>query len=148
MNENIRPVIATDESEPFCVVEPLYFTFYSRHVPYSGRLPETRLPVVPADRFSSLGFATAFWEGRGDMGSFTFSPDVLHVLYPLLWLWGYCALYGRGVSTKTKHLNSNGLQRKVSAKQTNTFIDCRPPSIITFNGERFSSPATTATKWS
>src|SRR5581483_2376851 len=46
----------------------------------------------------------------------TFSPDVFHVLYPLLWLWDYCALYLRGMSTKTKHLNSNGLQRKVSAE--------------------------------
>src|SRR5215472_11780433 len=60
MDENIRPVIATDESEPFCVVKPLHFTFNSRHVPYSGRTVDTRGYRGPQTDFSSLGFATAF----------------------------------------------------------------------------------------
>ena len=35
VDEHIRPVIATDESEAFCVVEPFHFTFVTSHVPYS-----------------------------------------------------------------------------------------------------------------
>src|SRR6185437_12509510 len=138
MNENIRPIITADESEPFCVVEPLNFTFYSRHVPYSGRLPETRLPVVPADRFFLLlVLPLHFGRDAETWDCLTFSPDVFHVLYPLLWLWDYCALYVRGVSTKTKYSNSNGLQRKVSAKQTPVFIDCKRPSTTALTAHHF-----------
>src|SRR5215472_17592025 len=77
MNENIRTVIAADESEPFCIIEPLNFTFNSRHVPYSGRTVDTRWCCGPQTDFSSLSFATAIGKGRMDTGNdLTFSPDV------------------------------------------------------------------------
>jgi len=35
VDEHIRAVIATDEAEPLCVIEPFDFTFDSGHVPCS-----------------------------------------------------------------------------------------------------------------
>ena len=40
VNENVRTIFPADKTEALGVVEPLYFTFDSRHVPYSER-PET-----------------------------------------------------------------------------------------------------------
>src|SRR5215813_10746560 len=110
MYENIRPVVAADESESFCVIEPLHFTFNSRHVPYSGRTVDTRGYRGPQTDFSSLGFATAFWEGRLNIG--LMSPMCSTPLYPLLWLCNYCALHRHGMSTKTKDSGSNGLRKE------------------------------------
>ena len=35
VDEHIRAVIATDEAEPLCIIEPFHFTFDSGHVPCS-----------------------------------------------------------------------------------------------------------------
>ena len=147
MNENIRPVIAADESEPFCVVEPLNFTFYSRHVPYSGRTVDPREYRGPQTDFSSLGFATAIGKGR-------WTPDVdllpmLSAFIPVtLALELLCASSTRHVKLKTNDSISIGLQKQASLRIHKHFPSLRVSSTRSFNGARFSSPATTETRLS
>src|ERR1051326_8579001 len=51
MNEHIGPIIPADKAEALCVIEPLHFSFYSRHVPYSRR-SLAQIQLAPRTGFS------------------------------------------------------------------------------------------------
>jgi hypothetical protein len=45
VNKNIRSIITTNETETFCIVEPLYFAFHTRHLASLRAIWEERLYV-------------------------------------------------------------------------------------------------------
>src|SRR5579859_3123069 len=53
MDEHIGPIIPADKAEALCVIEPFYFSFYSRHVPYSRR-PSALEQTCASDRLFLL----------------------------------------------------------------------------------------------
>ena len=61
VNKNIRAVIPAYEAEALCIVKPLHFTFYSRHVPYSIGPRGSRVLQNSRDHLSisTWDFATA-----------------------------------------------------------------------------------------
>ena len=75
VHEHIRAVIPTDETEPFCVIEPFHFAFNSRHVPYSERPPT--LPMNGNAwgllKFPTNGCYHCFRRDAGTGGFLTFS---------------------------------------------------------------------------
>ena len=86
VHEHIRAVIPTDETEPFCVIEPFHFAFDSRHVPYSERPPAYRMygNAWGLFDFPTNGCCHCLRRDAGT-GELTFSRG-LRRYYPLLWL--------------------------------------------------------------
>ena len=60
VNKNIRAIVSANESEALCVVEPLHFTFNSRHDPCSISVPGALTVIVARNYLSQF-----FWDCHG-----------------------------------------------------------------------------------